>query len=338
MYKNQKKRFIFILFLLFTPFVTAYAGQGILHETKDDKGIFSFTLENDYFVGEDNGYTNGFLISYLSPEANIPEWLETASSYFPFFAKNGHKRYGLTFGQAMFAPDDLRRADLIEEDRPYAGFLYGSIGMLTDTGYRLDHLQLSIGMVGPSSVAEETQKFVHKVIDSIDPKGWNNQLKDELGIILTYERKWRGIYQLNPYGWGIDATPHIGASLGNIHTYAAAGITFRVGYDLPSDYGPPLIRPNLPGSDFFMPNDGLGWYLFAGLEGRAVARNIFLDGNTFKDSHSVEKNHFVGSLQAGIAVTYENIRIAYTHIFRTKEFKGQDNADEFGAITISYRF
>src|SRR3546814_11015068 len=29
--------------------------------------------------------------------------------------------------------------------------------------------------------------------------------------------------------------------------------------------------------------------LFAGVEGRAVLRNIFLDGNTFADSHSVDE-------------------------------------------------
>jgi hypothetical protein len=331
------KCIISVCVIAFIPFL-AQAEEKVLREREDPKGVFSLVLENDYFAGHDDGYTNGFRASYLSPESDIPYWIEKAAYQLPFFAEEGHKRYSFALGQSIFAPDNLRIPTLITNDRPYAGFLYGTVGMLTDTGYRLDNLQLTIGMVGPSSLAAQTQKTVHSAVDTVDPKGWDNQLKDEPGFILSYERKWRGIYQINPFGWAIDATPHLGASVGNIHTYASTGTTFRIGYDLPGDYGPPLIRPNLPGSDFFVPTKTLGWYLFAGIEARAVARNIFLDGNTFRESHSVDKKHFVGGLQAGIALTYKNTRIAYTHILRTREFEGQNNADEFGAVTASYRF
>jgi lipid A 3-O-deacylase len=156
--------------------------------------------------------------------------------------------------------------------------------------------------------------------------------------VLSYEHKWRNLIEFSPFGLGADFTPSIGASVGNIYTHAAASMMFRVGYDLPSDYGPPVIRPNLPGSDFFIPSRVLGWYLFAGLEGRAVARNIFLDGNTFQDSPSVDKRLFVGGVQAGVALTYHSTRLAYTHVFRTHEFSGQKNSDQFGALTLSVRF
>lgn len=330
-------RFVCVFCCALVP-ITSWANDSLLREWEDDKGTYTLVLENDYFAGEDNGYTNGFRASYLSPETEIPAWMDEAARLLPFFAGEGHKRYSFAFGQSMYAPDDLRQSTLIANDRPYAGFLYGSVGALTDTGYRLDNVQLTLGMVGPSSLAAQTQDAVHHTIGSIDPQGWGNQLKDEPAVMLTYERKWRGIYQLNPFGWAVDVTPHMGGSVGNVHTYASTGATFRIGYDLPADYGPPLIRPNLPGSDFFVPTKHVGWYMFAGFEGRAVAHNIFLDGNTFRESHSVDKEHFVGGVQAGIALTYKNTRIAYTHIFRTREFEGQNNADEFGAITLSTRF
>jgi hypothetical protein len=112
----------------------------------------------------------------------------------------------------------------------------------------------------------------------------------------------------------------------------------RIGYDLPADYGPPRVRPSLPGSDFFIPQKKLGWYLFAGVEGRAVVRNIFLDGNTFVDSHSVDKKPFIGNLQTGLALIYGDVRLSYTHVFNTREFEGQQEAGEFGAVSLSYRF
>ena len=119
---------------------------------------------------------------------------------------------------------------------------------------------------------------------------------------------------------------------------AAGGLILRVGRDLPDDYGPPRIRPSLPGSDFFVPTGAFGWYLFAGVEERAVARNIFLDGNTFAHSRSVDKNTWVGDFQYGIAVTVGATRIALTEINRTREFEGQQHPDSFGALTVGFRF
>lgn len=327
-----------IISLLLIVSFNANADDEILRKRYDKKGTLSIILENDLFAGRDDGYTNGFRLSYLSPESEIPRWIDKTTDYLPFFSKEGRTRYGLALGQSMFSPDDITISPLVINDRPYAGFLFGSVGLLTDTGYRLDNLQLTLGIVGPSSLAAQAQDFVHHVKGASDPQGWDNQLKDEPGFILTYERKWRGIYELNPFGWAVDVTPQLGASIGNVYTNISTGITFRLGYDLPADYGPPLIRPSLPGSDFFVPTKKFGWYMFAGVEGRAVARDIFLDGNTFKNSHSVDKNIFVGGVQGGLAFTFGNNRLAYTHIIRTEQFKEQSEGEEFGAIIYSRKF
>ncbi|MBI1276042.1 DUF2219 family protein [bacterium] len=304
----------------------------------DDKGIVSIVWENDVFANRDNNYTNGFRMAWLSPEYSGEDRFNDVAGYLFPFSPNGKRRLSLAIGQSMFTPDNLKSTAYIPGDRPYAGWLYGSVGAVSDTGKQLDNVVLTVGMVGPSSQAEAVQKFVHEAIGSQDPKGWDNQLHDELGVNLTYEHKWRGMYQFSPFGLGLDATPSVGVNLGNVNTDASAGMMFRLGYDLPSDYGPPRIRPSLPGSDFFVPTKELGGYLFAGFEGRAVARNIFLDGNTFEDSHSVDKENLIGSVQAGIAVTYGDARLSYTHVFMTKEFKTQDEASQFGAVTLSYRF
>lgn len=157
-------------------------------------------------------------------------------------------------------------------------------------------------------------------------------------MILTYERKWRNIYELSPFGLSMDITPHAGVNLGNINTDATLGTTLRLGYDLPADYGPPRIRPSLPGSDFFIPTQELGGYLFTTIAERAVARNIFLDGNSFDDGPSVDKHNFVTSLQVGAAATYGETRLSYTQVFMTREYDTQTNPSVFGAVTLSHRF
>lgn len=317
---------------------SAFAAEAPPVRQTDAGAIVTFTLENDIFAGHDDGYTNGVRASYVSPEADIPVWIEEMAAFMPFFPKVGHTRWTMALGQSMFAPTDLTLSTLQPNDRPYAGWLYGTIGLIADRDTTLDNLQLTLGMVGPASLAGKTQRLVHRTIGDTIPQGWDNQLKNEPGVVLSYEHKWRSLAEFSPFGLGADFTPSVGGSLGNIYTHAAASAMFRIGYDLPSDYGPPVIRPNLPGSDFFTPSRNLGWYLFTGVEGRAVARNIFLDGNTFRDSPSVDKRVFVGGVQMGVALTYHNTRVAYTHLFRTHEFDGQKDSDQFGALTLSVRF
>ena len=327
-------------------FASAFAQADDMADSRADKpvndkerGILSVQIENDLFgSGEDRHYTNGIRLAWLSAENKVPDWVRNAARLLPLFAVNGKLRTSYEIGHNIYSPDDTSTTALIPDERPYAGYLYAGVGLISDTGQRLDNLQLAIGIVGPSAFGEQVQRNWHNFINTTDPKGWDNQLKDELTIMLTYERKWRRFHEFKAGGLGVDLTPHVGAALGNAFTHAAAGVTVRIGDDLPNDYGPPRIRPSLPGSDFFVNRDKFGWYLFAGFEGRLVGRNIFLDGNTFRDSHSVDKRHLVGDFQTGVAFSYGRARLAYTYVYRTKEFRQQDAADQFGSLSLAIRF
>ncbi|MES2961309.1 MAG: lipid A deacylase LpxR family protein [Pseudomonadota bacterium] len=307
---------------------------------KDDKSIFSVVWENDALSGADKGYTNGVRFAYISSEEQAPKFFRHASNYLPMFAKNGKKRIGIAVGQNMYTPSNIETQNPDSNDHPYAGWLYGSFGMFSDTGKTLDNVVITLGMVGPAARAEPTQKFIHKnFTDSAKPQGWNNQLKDEPGVVLTYERKWREVFSASRNSAGFDMMPHVGIDLGNVYTDASMGATFRLGYDLPVDYGPPRIRPSLPGSDFFVPVEKISGYLFSTAELRAVGRNIFLDGNTFQESSHVHKKTMVGTLQIGGVVIYKETRISLTRIFVTREYAGpHGNGVKFDALTLSWRF
>jgi hypothetical protein len=330
-----------LIFLLATTFCQNAFADEILKTAKDKKkdeeGIITVSLENDSVFNSDSNYTSGIRIGYMSPE-EVPNWLEKTANFLPVLATNGNKRWGFAVGQSIFTPKNTELHNPPLTDRPYAGWLYGTATLVSDNVNTLDTFQLTLGMIGPSSLGETAQDEVHHMRNISEPQGWDYQLKDEPGIVVRYDRKWRGLYELSPFGLGFDITPNAGANLGNIDTSASVGLTARLGRDLPSDYGPPLIKPSVSGSDFFEPNKKFGWYFFAGLEGRAVAQNIFLDGNSFTDSRSVDKNILVGGVQGGLALTFNSIRIAYTMVHRTKEFDGQNQPEEYGAVNVSYRF
>jgi len=321
--------------------VPAWAQEPSADMAADD-GIFSLQFENDGVTDDvDNYYTQGARFSYLSSK-EPPQWSLKAASYLPFFSQEGKVRASYALGQSIFTPDDLAVETLIEDDRPYAGWLYAGLGLVSDSrsgssSFKRvrDSLELNIGMVGPASLAEQIQTSAHKVRGATEPRGWDNQLKNEPGIMLIYDRQWQGRYDINSDSLGIDLTPHIGGALGNVMTYAATGFTIRFGRHLVSDYGVPLVRPSSPGSVYFTRSPGFGWYLFTGLEGRAVLQNIFLDGNTFTDSHSVDKESLVGDFQAGLVLTWKDYRLSFTSLHRTHEFEGQESSTKYGSISLS---
>lgn len=303
-------------------------------------GILTLQFENDYFGHADGHFTHGTRVAWMSGENDVPDWAQQAASYVPLFAEGASRRMVYSLSQSIFTPNDIRNPEYIPNDRPYAGWLHAGFGLVSVSESRLDNLQLDVGVVGPDSFAEDIQTTWHHAFGFPRPAGWSHQLKDEPAIMLTYARTWRH-WQTFPFlGLSGDIEPDVSANLGNVLTQGGAGLTIRIGNDLSKyfDYGPPRIQPSLPGSDFFAVRDGIGWYVFAGAEGRAVAHNIFLDGNTFAKSYSVDRRVLVGDLQVGLAIFIGRVRLAYTQVYRTKEFVTQDHADQFGSISLSVAF
>ena len=325
--------------LLAAPLSHAADPPDLAKQAEPQVGIFSFVLENDLFYNTDRRYTNGARFSYLTPKNAEPDWLRDLAYEVPMLRWHSDIRVEYALGQNMYTASNKLLRDPPATDRPYAGWLYGSVGVVARTGQVLDQFLVSVGVVGPASMAHETQDFIHSIVNSPEAQGWDTQLRNEPTLQLTYQRSWQSPEFRLPAGFGIDATPHAGAAIGNVYDYANMGMMFRVGQNLPIDYGPPRVQPSLPGSGYFeKAPGGIGWYLFAGVDGRAVAHNIFLDGNTFRSSRSVNKETFVGDAQFGLAVVVDGVRLAYTHVLRTREYEGQDASDQFGAFSVSFAF
>ena len=304
----------------------------------DDHGTLNVLYENDLFDKSDKHYSSGVQLSWTTAPNRTPDWALAASRWLPFFNQAGDVRTSYALGQNLYTPSDITLVNPPTTDRPYAGFSYVDLGLSVRSENRLDQLQLLLGVVGPSSLGEETQKFVHSIIGSRNPAGWNTQLHDEPAIELTYERSYKLIASSHKTGVMFDVEPHFGAAVGTVYDYVNAGAMVRVGFNLPDDYGPLRIEPALPGSNFFAPSAGLGAYLFAGVDGRAVARNLFLDGNTWRNSRSVKKKPLVADIQMGAAIAFRRMRIVFTHVIRTREFTTQQRADRFGAVSVSVSF
>lgn len=309
----------------------------------DDDWVWSVQIENDMFgSGVDQHYTHGTRISAQVPlddEGWLTRKVLHLSDRTPGYATIATSRVSYVLGQSMYTPSDITIPAPQPNDRPYAGWTYVGAAVETVRPKTTDIIELNVGIVGPSSYAEQIQTRVHDIVGSPEPRGWEHQLSDEPGIVLAYVRRWRDKPLGDLYGWSSDVVPHAGLNAGNIFTYGAIGATFRIGHNLATDEGPPrAIRPSLPGSDFFDADAMPGGYFFVGFEARAMARNIFLDGNTFRDSASVDKELLVGDIQAGFVLNAGSYRLALSQTIRSREFEGQESTDMFGALTLSVRF
>lgn len=302
------------------------------------RGVLSFILENDIFAGFDEQYTNGAFLRYAPPPNKLPGWARFTKRQLSGFVEADTWRVTYGLGQAMFAPSDITLADPPLDDRPYAGYLFGTVALSADTGVRLDTVALDIGVVGPASLAEQAQKLVHTFIGD-DPKGWDTQLPTEVAFRAVYEQLRKYGTTLGPQFWGleVDAIPQATVALGTVDTSLTGALTLRAGRSLDMDYGPPRVRRSVAG---FAAVEGQqdGWYVFASAEGRLVGRNLFLDGSTFRDSRSVDSEPFTAELVAGAALRLNGAMLTYSHAFRSPEFETRNSWTQFGSLSLQIPF
>ncbi len=308
---------------------------------------FSFYMENDSEWLKPNGntdrhYTNGIEIAI----GWQPEWATSLAKAIPGGKESSRAAFTLVAGQLIFTPEDLTRSDLIADDHPYAGYLYagGLLQRRDAAGTSLDEFQLDLGIVGQSSLAEETQIWFHKnIADAQKPQGWANQIKDEGAGQFTFRKKWKFDVvkpaEQESSGFGVDAIPYAGFALGTVKRNIEGGGTLRVGWNLPDDFGPGRLAD--PGDATAVRSKNNAWsvYGFARLNGRAVEHDTFIGGSDFRSGPGVTEKPLVGELQVGLSAAYHGngwaLELIYSQTHMTKEFEGQDGSDGYGAIAAN---
>lgn len=333
-----------------------------LHETPaTDLDLVRFTLflENDKFVGTDRFYTNGFKLALQSTDLGpVSRAVSRLLSVIPILDARPLD-WGLTVGQEIYTPEDVSQPLLIPNDRPYGAWLYG--GVFLTRGNRPgpgeaaprvlfeEQIVLQLGALGESGQGEAVQNNWHKVLRVEESKGWDNQLGSEVGVQLYYGRKFLFQALGTSDGLGADLLPHIGIAAGSVFTFAALGVTVRLGWNAGRGFGP-AQRIASAGLDAVAAQEGLTVYAFARLEGRAVLWNAFIDGTLVRDARyrpsvngivervDVTREIFVADLDLGIMFAWGPFAVTFTAIRRTREFEEQEDSFRFGVIHVQLTF
>ncbi len=349
-------RFFFLLSIFIFPQPQeTRASHEEVPETANEAKIFdtfTFYWENDAFAQTDRDYSNGLKFTWSTPydidqdKGHLPDWSYPLINRLPFVNDlSNHRAVSFSIGQMIFTPEDTSLTTLVIDDRPYAGYLYLASGFHNRTANQKNSWELQFGIVGPLAFGEETQNFTHDLIGSKKAEGWDHQLGNEIAIEIICESQWRLLSPATRGGFNYDLIPHMGFRIGNIQIYANAGAEIRYGWNLPRDFGSCPIRAGCATNSAFTTtppanfSSGLnGWHIFAAVDGRAIAHDIFLDGNSFRDSHSVDREVFVADLMTGLVVDFGNLRTTYSYVLRTKQFATDRHDHLFGSLTFSWTY
>ena len=333
--------FLLLFFLFSFPSVQAQTSKG--------EAVYIY-VENDTRniggPGVDKAYSNGLKLSFVAAENNIPSWARpvvNSSEAFRQALKDSQTNFGVAIGQQIYTPTDTQNTELIPDDRPYAGWLYLAFSTQFKTTKSSHSLELDMGIIGPEAGAENVQNNFHKAIAVEGTYGWKNQLATEPTFQMSYQQRVRYLEWFNSNQKKyFDIIPLFGGALGNVTIDAHLGTIVRLGKDLPDDFGP--TRPSsTDGDNFATPVEDGGsqktsFYVFVSGRGKGVARNIFLDGNTFKSSHRVKKYPFVLETEMGFAAVYRHFSLVWRYVTRSPEFEQRSSTNSFASVSMGYTF
>jgi lipid A 3-O-deacylase len=322
--------------LLTSALLGVMATAAVADPLEDPNHTITIQLENDSTrPGSDNYYTSGERIAYTSPTGQVPGPLASLGH---LLLGGGQQRFAVELSQNIFTPLNDKLASPPLNDRPYAAVLMGTMSLIQDTDTARTALALGLGVIGPDALGRQVQNGFHDLIGQGSVGGWNTQIPNQPVIQLTAERTWRmplgGIGGLES-----DVLPSVTVGAGTFRIYGQGGGTIRLGQGLQSDFGAPRIRPGLTGTDAYVQTQPFAWYVFAGVDGQAVAWDETLDGLPFATSRHVTRSPFVGEFQAGFTLMAWGARFTAMQVVQSNEFTGQHNGlFQFSSASVSVKF
>ncbi|MFA7554989.1 MAG: lipid A deacylase LpxR family protein [Spongiibacteraceae bacterium] len=302
---------------------------------KADTDWVSVTLDNDLLLNSDGGYTNGLFLSLYDTgnheEKPQPSWLLKPLMWTVSGLQHHDAINIFTLGQTMITPQDITIKNPPEDEVPYSGLLFFNNSYLLIGDKYVDKISTSVGFVGPLSMAEISQKTIHKLVSSDQPEGWDTQIKNELVFQFSRGRAQR-LWVADNSQWDFVGTNEI--SLGTISSGLNTGGMLRYGTQLQSSYGTALMDSARITNPSVI---GVGWNFYLGMNLEYIFNQIFADGNTFRDSRSIDYEH----LRLGVTVGFSYTRQRYSLTFAISDLDVIDSElrdlTQFGRLTLAYK-
>lgn len=348
----KRIKVIFIISIIFSLFIGHIFSKNISYNSE----TISIEFDNDIFFNKDHKVSNVFAFQKHSSISSNWEEIETFPDFLKDFytilpklkkSKQNFYRFTISINQTMQTPKDLSTTELIVNDVPYAGALAINLSFYSFNNVYFKGYGITTGVVGPLSFAKQTQKIIHQIIGDVNPKGWRNQISTEPLLNFNFLIKKKLINFENQNLLSFDASITGDFSIGNLLTHFGTSLELRCGYNLPKGfiYTPDPITFGMQYNASLNPSNPkiYSFYLTITLQGSLIENNIFLDGNTFQNSHHVEKIHTLGKVLGGLHFEHKNWGIHFnllvtTNNVKTNNFPLANGGEKLGSIIFEWRF
>jgi hypothetical protein len=283
----------------------------------NDDSYFRFSYDNDFFSANDYYYTQGysFELAHSKLKKNPLNKLLVG-------LKDSSITHGVAFEHFGFTPTSIRNNEILLNDRPFAAcIMLKSYKISTDRKrkLRLSSL-LSTGVIGPAAFGGEMQETIHRWIGGVEPKGWNNQIRN--GIILNYELNLEKAAYISKY---LNINYNGNLRFGTLNTKAQSGLTVVAGkyynaFDL-------------------QPKKKYQFYLFSQPLVNFTAHDASLQGDFFTkspytiNSSAITRINFQNNF--GAIVQLNKVYLEYYKTFISKEFE-TGKSHRWGGLKVGF--
>lgn len=293
--------------------------------------IVRLTAENDYFNffvppdrRPDYDYTHGTRM--IMGAHRVVGWGFLAPELRACGAAASAERCGATtweIGQLIFTPI-VDASTPIPGERPYAGWLYGTMTARLEERRRLRSAFVTLGITGPPSLAENAYVGVHRLVLSYRPTaGWAHQLPTEIAGAVGARDAWLVTEARVGQRRAADIVAAWGAQLGTVRTSASASLRARVGHAISHPWRADPAAPALEA------------FLLAGARVEGVARDLFLDGSTFHDGPRVDRSPVTGSAEWGVGARVARVALEYRLVTHAREYATGPAQHRVGVLSVS---
>lgn len=301
-------------------------------------GMLSVTYENDVFGGTDWNYTSGARVGWLSAETQ-PIRLERALTEILVGDEDTTFRRGFAVGQTLYTPINRQTTSFLTRQHPYAAFLFGEYTLLAANEGRMTRLSAQAGVFGPLAAGDWAQNTVHDLTGDAPVLGWENQIENTPAFAVSYDTAF-SVARAGEGAVQVDLVPNAGATLGNARTDIHGGITARLGSALSTPDLPFTVQPGGVGAGTPVGDGCSGWLLFAGVQGRAIAQELAIEGDLpiADGTPRPARESLVGDVVLGGAVRRGRVQLSYTHTVRSETFDTQNGSHTHGTLTLGVGF
>lgn len=305
------------------------------------------SVENDFFTGSDDNYTNGVSVTWASDELDayaaddFPRKWARYWDFLPGFDANSDASHiGFSLIHEMNTPSDITLVDPPLDDQPYSGVLLLGGSFYSNHGSWANAWDIRVGAVGPVTQADELQTFYHDLIGADEPLGWDTQIPNEVILNIGYTVGFPVFEDQDEASKNWRATAIGNGEVGNYLTGVGIGALFEYGNDLPDTLATSSLGQGLGsavgvGSE---PQDRINWSLYAGVGGYGTAHYLPLDGTVFRDSRSVPSEPYLLTASLGLTVRYKKLIASFGISRGATPFEDRDEDIDYGALSVGWHF